>query len=368
MAQKYMREAVAVTASNGVTWTRRQEGRSTGPEFLQALEDFCRMGDLSRQWNWWQEGRRDHEHDRLWQIISEWDNGAPEKSEKEAEAFADAEMDKLDERLEANRRHRSDLVARSYDEDCAHQRLRMLRGESDAAFFAHVLAAPAGAAQREDAERRVAERRVGADELRRQLGDPEQVIDRNGFLPAERREMNLRSHMDYWRHPVLREWEKTDRRRFNALLKMPMPDPADMCSECQAPAQWHEYDLSLRLFLQPPAPGSTAETIARLMPGWWERCPACAAYKIEHQWGGRFALPDFDYEQWRAMLPPLLRTIFTPAEPKPKRQQQPKPKPLAVIAPGPISEVTTRLAEAQAKHPNAQLRRGKGDTWELWPS
>ncbi|NDL56620.1 hypothetical protein [Phytoactinopolyspora mesophila] len=369
MVQKRVPEgAIQVTAPNGVTWTRQPEGRSTASEFLHALDDFCRLEDLSRQWNWWQEGRRDQEHDRLWQIVSEWDNGAPKVSKAEAEAFAQAEMGKVHESLEADRKHRTDLVARSYDKDREHLRLRLLRTESDAAFFTHVLTNPASPAQQKDAQRRLADRRATAEELRRQLGDPEQVIDSGGFLPAERREFNLRSHMDYWRHPVLRKWAKTDRRRFNALLKMPMPDPTAMCPECQAPTEWHEYDLSLQLFERPPGPDSTAATIARLMPGWWERCPACTAYKIEHQWGGALAMPDFDYEQWRAMLPPMLRTIFTPAEPKPERKQQPRPKPLAVITPGSINEVMDRLAEAQVKHPNAQLRRGKGDTWELWPS
>lgn len=359
---------VQVTAPNGVTWTRRQGGRSTGSELLQALEELARMGDVSRQWNWWQEGRRDQEHDRLWRILGEWDNGVPEVTEEEAEAFAQAEMDKADERLEADRRRRADLMARSYDEEREHLRLRLLRTESDAAFFAHVLAAPASPAQQEAAERRAADRREAADELRRQLGDPEQVIDRGGFWPAERRDMNLRSHMDCWRHPVLREWARTDRRRFNALLKMPMPDRSAMCSECQAPVEWHEYNLSLRLFQQPPGRGSTAEKVARLLPGWWERCPACTAYNIEHRWGGEHALPDFGYEQWRAMLPPMLRTIFTPAEPKPRRKQQPKPRPLAVITPGSITEVMTQLAEAQVEYPTAQLHRGETCNWELWPS
>ena len=68
------------------------------------------------------------------------------------------------------------------------------------------------------------------------------------------------------------------------------------------------------------------------------------------------------------MLPPMLRTIFTPAEPKPKRKQQPKPKPLAVIAPGPIGDVMAQLAGAQAKHPTAQLHRSATGNWELWPS
>src|SRR6266545_1404623 len=87
-------------------------------------------------------------------------------------------------------------LPRLYDEDRENLRLRLLRTESDAAFFAHVLEAPASSAQREDAERRLGERRAAADESRRQLGNPEQVIDRGGYLPAERREMNLRSHMD----------------------------------------------------------------------------------------------------------------------------------------------------------------------------
>ncbi len=104
------------------------------------------------------------------------------------------------------------------------------------------------------------------------------------------------------------------------------------------------------------------------MPGWWERCPACTAYNIGHRWGGKHALPDFGYEQWLAMLPPMLRTIFGTDQPKPKRKQQPKSEPLAVIPSGPINEVIARLAEAQAEYPTAQVRRGDGDGWELWPS
>ncbi|MFC4003699.1 hypothetical protein ACFS2C_10000 [Prauserella oleivorans] len=371
MTEKHNREVeIQVTAPNGVTWTRRPRATSTGAELLQALADLPGLySDVSRQWNWREEGRRDQEHDRIWQIIREWDNGAPDReyTEEEAEALGQAELDKVDKRLAEDRKRRADLVAQSYDKDREHLRLNLLRTEAGTAFFTHVLAAPASPDQREDAERRIADRQAAADDLRHQLGDPEQIIDRHGYLPSERREMNLRSHMDCWRHPALCEWAKNDRRRFSALLAMPIPAPASMCSECEAPAKWHEYDLSLRLFHPPPPPGSTAEHLARLLPGWWERCPASTAYNIEHKWGGKHALPDFGYEQWRAMLPPMLRTIFTPARPKPKRKRQPTAKPLAVIPPGPISEVMAKLAEAQAKYPTAQVRRGRSDNWELWP-
>lgn len=330
------REApIQTTAPNGVTWTRVAGGMSTSPQLLQALADLRGFSTVSHQWNWWQEGRRDQEHDRLWEVLGEWENSADrrEHTEVELEAFAQAELDKVDKRLEEDRQRRTDLVAQSYDKDRENLQLTLLRAESDAAFFAHVLEAPASPAQRQDAERRMADRRSTVDELRRQLGDPEQVIDRHGHLPAERREMHLREHMDHWRHPLLRKLATKDRRRFNVLLKMPTPDPTAMCSECQAPAEWHEYDISLQLFQPPPPAGSQAETLSRLMPGWWERCPASTAYQIGHVWGGKQALPDFDGEQWRTMLPPLLRTIFAPAPPKPKREPHPKPEPLAVISP-----------------------------------
>lgn len=359
--------SVQVTASNGVTWTRRPGSRSTGAQLLQALREWPGIyRDLPRQWNWWEEGRRDREQAALRQIIEEWDNGAPELSEAELDALMQEQRDMVDQRLEASKQRRTTLVAETYDKDRESARLQLLRTESDAAFFTHVLEKPASGAQRESAGQRLAESQAKASELRERVGDPEQVVDRHGYLPAERRETNLESHMRYWRHRALREWSKADRRRFRALLAMPMPVPAAMCSECEAPAAWHEYDISLRLFHGAPAAGSQAEQLARLLPGWWERCAACTAYQIGHWWGGSLALPDFGYQQWRAMMPALLRTIFTPAEPRPRKK--PQPKPLAIIAPGQISEVTTQLQEAQTKYPDAQVRLGNGGAWELWPA
>lgn len=359
---------IQVSAPNGVTWTRCPDGTSTTKQLLQALDGLRTVYRDEAEWSWWEEGRRDMEHDRHWRVLRSWDNGAPKSTPEEAEASAQAQLDELDLKLEQDRARRAELVADSYDEDRESARLRLLRARSDAAFFGHVLAVQASAAQRDDAERRLGEARATADMLQRELGDPDQVIDRQGYLPAERRALNLSSHRDYWRHPRLREWAKTDRRRFTALLKMPMPDPAAMCSECQAPSQWHEYDLSLRLFQPRPSAGSQAETLARLMPGWWERCPASTAYQIGHQWGGSAALPDFNGQQWIAMLPPLLHALFVRAKPKPTTKPKSKPSPLAVISPGPIDEVMAQLAEAQVKHPKTHLRRGTGNTWEVWPS
>jgi hypothetical protein len=124
---------------------------------------------------------------------------------------------------------------------------------------------------------------------------------------------------------------------------MPVPQAADMCPECQAPADWHTYAVSLRLFKPKPEPGSEAEMIASLMPGWWERCPASTNIQIRQQWGQ--GLPDFDGAQWQAMLTPLLRAIFAPTPPR----QREKPDRRAVL------ERRLRSAEAEARRIRLEL-------------
>jgi hypothetical protein len=101
------------------------------------------------------------------------------------------------------------------------------------------------------------------------------------------------------------------------------------------------------------------------MPGWWERCPASTAYQISHAWGN--ALPEFTGEQWRSMLPPLLRAIFAPGPTK-KKPVPPKPQPLATVPPGPIADVMAKLQELQATYPTAEVRQGARGRWELWPA
>src|SRR6202034_4129163 len=117
-------------------------------------------------------------------------------------------------------------------------------------------------------------------------------------------------------------------------------------------ADWHTYAVSLRLFRPKPEPGSQAETIARLLPGWWERCPASTSIQIRQKWGQ--GLPDFDGAQWQAMLTPLLRAIFAPAPPR----QREKPDQRAVL------ERRLHSAEAEAKRIRRELGEVGPDTYE----
>jgi hypothetical protein len=348
-------DTISVTAPNGVVWTRRAGGTSTERDLLRALELLV-MDYAQRDWNLWQEGRSAAEHDRVMQVLYEWDSprDATARQRTVDEEVADFEA-RYDKKEAEEKQRRADLVAERYDKNRELQRLQLLRTESDAAFFAHVLDKPASAAQREDAERRLAESRTTATGLRQELGDPEQVIDAQGRFPEERRKQHRGEHMTFFRHRLLREWESKDRRRFKALLGMPIPDMSAMCSECQAPILWHEYDISLRLFQPPPSPGSQAEKLARLMPGWWERCSACTAYKIGHVWGGTHALPDFTGEQWIAMLPPLLRTLFV----APERAQ--KPNRTAAGASTVALKRRLQKLEAETTKLRAQLDAAEGE-------
>jgi hypothetical protein len=319
---------VIVTAANGVRWRRLPGSTSSAEELLAVLAGLG--GDrIAREWSLWREGGPRREDDRR--------------------------HEELEARFEARRaetKRQREMRAAEYDHDRAMARLKLLSALADAGFMRHVLENPASDAQRDKATEflAVAEQEVKA--LKAQVGDPDAIPDEHGDLPAARRGYNLDSHMRVFRHEALRAWSKGQRPRFRQLLAMPASQPAGMCSECQAPADWHTYGVSLGLFQPKPEPGSQAETIARLMPGWWERCPASTSIQIRQQWGQ--GLPDFDGAQWQAMLTPLLRAIFAPAPPR----QREKPDQRAAL------ERRLRSVEAEAKRIRRELGELGPDTDE----
>lgn len=46
---------------------------------------------------------------------------------------------------------------------------------------------------------------------------------------------------------------------------------------------------------------------------------------------------------------------------------EPKPQPLAIVPSGlPIADVVAKLTELQQQFPDAEVRRGRANRWELW--
>jgi DNA polymerase V len=54
---------------------------------------------------------------------------------------------------------------------------------------------------------------------------------------------------------------------------------------------------------------------------------------------------------------------------KAKEEPDPKPHPIAVLPSGlPIAKVITKLSELQNEHPDAIVKRGRANKWEIWPA
>lgn len=338
-----------VTATNGVRW-KRDPGTSSTPAQLFAAMELLTTDWHQRQWNWWREGQIEAEEGKARSALHEWDHAEPPPggyqyggSTEEAVAAMEAEWDAQQAERERARLERQE----GFDEERWNARITMLQNQADAGFMRHVLTHPATAAQRAKAEEKLAKHEQGAARLAAQVGDPDEVADRHGDLPPDRRTWHLSGLMTF-RHVLLRELDESgQRRRFRTVLAMPLPDAAYMCPECEAPAAWHTWDVSLCLYRGKPEPGSQAETIARLLPGWRERCHASMTYRLHHTWG-LDPLPDFDGEQWIAMLPPLLRA-WLGADAKPGPDPRPKPDPRAAL------ERQLRRAEAHAEELRHQI-------------
>jgi multidrug efflux pump subunit AcrA (membrane-fusion protein) len=206
----------------------------------------------------------------------------------------------------------------------------------------------------------VASIEANVDRLRAETGDPETVVDARGELPGERREMFL-TRFWIWR------WEEVDalrasvttlnatleqtngraerarvqgnirskRSRLDALVAMPPLTAADMCADCDRPVAWHATGHSGPLDVGP--------------------CPAWPLWAAQVK----------SIQDGIVAASARARTADKPAKPKPK----PKPEPIAVVPSGrPIAEVITTLTEISAEHPDAIVRRGNANKWEIWPA
>lgn len=184
------------------------------------------------------------------------------------------------------------------------------------------------------------------------IGDAETVVDEHGRLPRDRRPLKLVGYDCHRRFRVeelqtsiaaQQESLSTEKDRtkksslrgrvagmeheLTVLLAVPRLTPEDMCADCDTPMAQHL------------ASGNDA----RGCPHW----PLRAA-RMQEAW-----------ERVRRILEQT-----RPAEPVPL-----KPEPLATL-PGNlgIGEVIERLKQLQAKHPDAVVKRGRANRWELWPA
>ena len=126
-----------------------------------------------------------------------------------------------------------------------------------------------------------------------------------------------------------------DTARLRFLEAIPPLDAADMCSECPTPAAWHSLTVTFNL-----DPSKDVGRVDGPCPAW--------------PW-------------WREWLEEARRQILALASHKGEPPVAVR-RPIAVIDSGlPIEEVIARLNAVQVDHPGAQVRRGTGNSWEIWP-
>lgn len=357
-----------VIEHDGMLWKPRRGSTTTAEEFIAARTLFMDLNE-DAMWNAWVRDERSEDIDRAAEVMGTWQRAEPghrhltlkqwEAQQKRREGARAREREKQDKLRESRKP--------SYDTEKSEARLALLERQSrlphERAELAGFLAGTKfpGMAPEKRAEEitkleaSIARNEAEAERLSAIVGDPESVIDENGWLPRDRRE-SLLLHYKYERERQVRrlkeelpELEQTvkeatnrsersklqvklsmDTRKLEHLLAVPPLTPHDMCADCATPVGEHGW-------VTPPSTGP---------------CPA---------WPGQVAIR----KEVRALLEQFSRR--REAEKKAATPPPPKPEPLAIVPSGlHIADVVAMLTELQEAYPDAEVRRGRGNRWELW--
>ncbi|MEC3978197.1 hypothetical protein [Amycolatopsis sp. H20-H5] len=349
---------------DGMLWKPEPGTSVTFDQFVQAR---LLVVEIHRDmaWNRWREDERAGELQDAMDVFAHWHRAEPDfrpMTAEEVAAWMDEEEASSKARIQEDERQRRARIP-PYDAEREQARLSLLEceaslrssskereGLADGSLF------PAMDAQRRDsqikeAEAAVVSQQARMDQLRQVVGDLETVVDSEGRLPCDRREFHL-SRFSWWRGDEVRRLRaldlefqekladatdrsaraqlRTDRSRAEqqreALEVMPSLDAAAMCSECASPMNWHQGSWPIHLQMGP--------------------CPAWPNWAARVKKAREMLLQDHDQ----------------------RAKTAPRPKPIAVVPSGlPIAEIVAKLAEIQVKHPDAIVRRGAANRWEVWP-
>ncbi|MCS7484838.1 hypothetical protein ACFFQW_44500 [Umezawaea endophytica] len=355
---------------DGTLWKPKPWATASAEEFSAARALIIRLNE-ERRWNPWVAEDSADDLAAADTVFDQWTRAEPD-----FRPLSDEEVDErlktLDTRITARvARSKAERLARvaHFDEAQAAARLRLLEREAqlehalnDRAALGSGDRAPAiepsrRAAEIAELDTRIDQMRTDVDRLRVLVGDPESVVDEHGRLPADRRaithmyfcirreqevrqlrasvseiEQRLASKgLDKGDRATLRQKLASDSRQLTQLAAMPPLTEADMCSECVSPSSWHGYTA----------------------------------------WGGDFRdiAPCPAWPDWAARLQKARAMLTVPAGKETVLTTTPRPQPLAVIPSGlPIAEVLQRLKDLEVEHPDAEVRRGDRNKWEIWPA
>ena len=349
----------------GLLWRRLPGCTSTFEEFVEAGVQWMAIFHET-QWNPWRKEELQPGSDCARAVREEWTRAEPGHrmmTEEEVAAWmADLDRERDARRAADDARWKRDKAQYSADRENARYALleceatrAHLEGEIEGLRSGEIFPGMPSDVRAKRVAGLIANRDHNEAEISKlveTVGDPETVVDVHGRLPRDRRPLKLVGYDCHRRFRVEElqtsiaaqqeslstEKDRTKMSSFRArvagmereltlLLAVPRLTPDDMCADCDTPMAQHL------------ASGNDARG-----------CP---------HWPLRAARMQEACERVRRIL----------EQTKPAKPAPPKPEPLAVL-PGNlgIGEVIERLKELQAKHPDAVVKRGRANRWELWPA
>lgn len=350
----------------GLLWRAKPGATSSFEEHVRATELFVDL-HADQFWNPWRMEEEAAALERAQTVMDEWERAEPgfrpmTAEEIEAElGRRDRDWDKwrddYEKRLEANKQR--------YDPERENARLELLEVQSRLAHeLAKVAALRSGKAYPlMDSQRRAREVAELDEHIQRDhaaverltpiVGDPEEVTDQHGRLPADRRPAMFSYYRD-WRIQTVKRL-RAEIAELDATIAA-AGDKAER-SRLGGTRQIRQVQLGEHLAV----PRMEAD----------DMCADCPTPLIHHAQGGAFTGgPCPAWPDWGGRLREIRQMLQAAAKHPPQAdavQGAPKPEPLAVVPSGlPIGEIVERLQELQKQFPDAQVRRGRANRWELW--
>jgi hypothetical protein len=355
-----------VIEHDGMLWRPKPGATTTAQEFIDARTTIIAIHKDS-VWNPWVRDDRADELEHAQRQFGEWTRAEPD-----FKPMTLAQWKARERRLDAQskKQHKENERARAarrayYDPAREADRLALLELENgqrrcqrehdglvDRTLFP-AMDDNRRAAKVAECSAQLLQYQAEVAKLRDRVGDPETVIDEHGWLPHERRQLahtmfsirrqnevkDLRDKVrdltgtlaaTEGREPrahVRDELAKASR-RLELWLAVPPVAEQEMCSECCSLSEWHE-----------------SGTLGDLHGP----CPAWPRWSARLQMAREMLLSFGNHE-------------------KPEQSPPPPPQPIATLKSGlPIGDVIARLTELQVQYPDAEVRRGRANRWEIWP-
>jgi len=352
---------------DGMLWKPRRGATASAEEFIAARALFIELNN-DAVWNPWVRDERAADIDESVEVMSQWQRAEPghrHLSLKQWES-RQARRERQRQQQRAKDEARRDRDKGRYDEQRSTARLRLIEVRSLLDFEIAELAGfrdgtkyPAMDPKRraneiEDLKQKVERLRAEADRLTPLVDDPEDVVDEHGWLRRDRREHT------WWSYRLDRERKVRDLKQQVPELEAALKATTDRAERRERRAKLAETTRDLdRLIAEGPF---TAE----------EMCSECATPMAHHGWVWPPGHPCPAWPGWAARIREarqMLETFAMRREAEAAPTANSKPQPLAVVPSGlPIADVVAKLTEFQAQFPDAEVRRGRANRWELWAS